>query len=742
MKKKIFNIFLLVFIFGILFSFVSCSGKDNNDNTPKQETVNKLQNDYGVVVEGTVFDSNTVVSFERKSDGETKQIVASALANKEYNKNAEMLIFDVSLLLDGKKIQPDSPVSVTVPTTNINLDESKEYLLFHIKDDNSVELLDYTLNNNSIKFTTSSFSYFVIVEQEEEIEHIHEYGSMYYAVPATFFADGNIAYYLCEECGKYFDENKNEVKSVVIPKLSTDIVLLVNGTKAGEFSLTSSNDNLIVWDLINISLKKDDLIEVADKNDITKKYSFFPNTSSNITDEFKVHNDVTNGVINIECTPNGLYLNISGFKHEGLVLKVTRGEVVTEYPMVEISYDFGKPTESYIYGYLYVEVGDIAVIVDNDNDITYDYLDVDQSKTWQTHLFEKGDNNEIIFKRETRVGFELFKDSKKIYIDAVYAPRAVNECSIEVKGYDEKMPMELRTLPINTDEYNEMAYVLLHESTLNTDDIVEAIANGVNVYYASTYLPAGTEIRISYGESYVSPYHVVDILNGGEKIELSDEYFKIKESGTYMIEYLPCIDSYGVGLSSTSQYKYMYGGETFDINPDENGIITLKDFVTKDFDTLTFLTAMSIIEVKLDSSVPATVATSNNGVIMFYKAGIYDVVFDTNTNIVSITDKTPASLIGGMIMNLGSYSSKTFVANPNNSAEAYAVGVSVTDITQRYAITDSKSGSVNDISIDPASADLVAVFYPGYNFITFKETGTYTIYINLTTHVIRVEKTN
>ena len=48
--------------------------------------------------------------------------------------------------------------------------------------------------------------------------------------------------------------------------------------------------------------------------------------------------------------------------------------------------------------------------------------------------------------------------------------------------------------------------------------------------------------------------------------------------------------------------------------------------------------------------------------------------------------------------------------------------------------------AVNDITIDTNSESLVSVYFPGYNFIIFKEIGNYNVYINLTTHIIKVEK--
>ena len=47
----------------------------------------------------------------------------------------------------------------------------------------------------------------------------HDYGNLVAKVPATTEKEGTIAHYLCSVCGKYFNESKVEVTSLVIPKL-------------------------------------------------------------------------------------------------------------------------------------------------------------------------------------------------------------------------------------------------------------------------------------------------------------------------------------------------------------------------------------------------------------------------------------------------------------------------------------------------------------------------------------------
>ena len=139
---------------------------------------------------------------------------------------------------------------------------------------------------------------------------------------------------------------------------------MVNGENKGDFTVTTQEENTIVWDITGVSLNKDDVIGLSAKADNTKTYTYFPNTNSNITDEFKVHNDVTSGDVHIVGTLNGLYLSVSGFEYDGIVIKINN----TEYPMNKVTYhDSSK--ETYIYGYANLTINDTVVVIDKDNNI-------------------------------------------------------------------------------------------------------------------------------------------------------------------------------------------------------------------------------------------------------------------------------------------------------------------------------------------------------------------------------------
>ena len=154
MKSKFSKIFTVVLIlclaFSLCFAMTACN-----------KTVDKLTSELGVVIEGE-FDKGAQLVTEpiEVTEEEGKSVIA-LLEEKEYAKEGEVRIFDISVVKDGSKVQPSGKVKVTVPAP---FESESGYVTFHIKDDNSVEELKTTYADGKISFETDSFSYFVVTE--------------------------------------------------------------------------------------------------------------------------------------------------------------------------------------------------------------------------------------------------------------------------------------------------------------------------------------------------------------------------------------------------------------------------------------------------------------------------------------------------------------------------------------------------------------------------------------------------
>ena len=154
MKTKFRRIFTAVLIlclaFSLCFAMTACN-----------KTVDKLTSELGVVIEGEFDKGAQLVTEPVEVTGETGKNVIALLEEKEYAKEGEVRIFDISVVKDGSKVQPSGKVKVTVPAP---FESESGYVTFHIKDDNSVEELKTTYSDGKISFETDSFSYFVVTE--------------------------------------------------------------------------------------------------------------------------------------------------------------------------------------------------------------------------------------------------------------------------------------------------------------------------------------------------------------------------------------------------------------------------------------------------------------------------------------------------------------------------------------------------------------------------------------------------
>ena len=162
MKKKSFIFLTLALALLLCLTLVACGDKNGG--------VNKLTAESGVTADG-VFENDSVLKAEHHAVDSEQGKAAIAAIEKPYG-SAKVAVFDISVLANGEKIQPNGKVKVTMPKPF----ESDGYVSYHVNDDNTVEELATTVDGNNIYFETTSFSYFVVaglVNAEEQ--HIHSY---------------------------------------------------------------------------------------------------------------------------------------------------------------------------------------------------------------------------------------------------------------------------------------------------------------------------------------------------------------------------------------------------------------------------------------------------------------------------------------------------------------------------------------------------------------------------------------
>lgn len=656
-KKSLLATILLLLIAVFAISLTACDDV--------AITLDKLQSEYGVVIEGGGFEEgSTLISKEISVDTEEGAGVLTAIADNNYDKGGSIYIFDIYVTKDGANVQPSGKVKVSVPVPNVMGDN---YLVFHVKADNSVENLVPTVADGKISFETSSFSYFVIAEKAE-----HEYGSMYWGRSANFFRDGNIAYYQCETCGKYFDEEYNEVETVVIPKYSTNISICVNGTPTA-LVLGEQNDSFIEWSLEGLSVTKGDVITIcqSDNSEISHKYF----ADGNVDEDGKILTTAAAANVVLTATDNGLMLFIDGYKYEGIVIEING----MQYPMNFVTYPSGEET-SYVYGYVEFAVGDKFVIVDNVSGTVYDYDDLSEEFLWNTWDYHRGDDGEFVFDFSARYGIEFDNNgNKQIYIAKAFAPYDGESFGVVFNESDrENEILASLELPTDSSADNEFMWTLTHCTTMNNYDIVEYIGeNGLWFYYTTINIEVGEKFSLknfTTGELIGADY-LVDITGDITAVTREGDLVSVTKSGSFNIIYLPAFNSFTIDCdtsSSSSGINMYLDGNFVPLLKDADGVVTYEGLVADTSTNIMFTdnTCTTYLPITLDSQTDSAIAhvVENGGMSMlsFDKAGTYNLSYNVGTGVLSIASVGGDSQGGG---------------DESGSVDDYIIFISVVDYT-------------------------------------------------------------
>ena len=583
--------------------------------------------------------------------------------------------------------------------------------------------------------------------------HTHVYGNLIEGYLPSYAYDGMKDHYYCAECGQYFDANKNPVteESLKLPKYDGSIAISVNGVEKGTFTMLEKEEyvTFVEWEYKNLTVAVDDVLTLTKPGDATYKYKYFGD--GNVDKDGKI---LTAGTVNLTLVgnANGFHLDVSGYKYKGLVVKVNENE----YPLTKVSY-YEEDKETYIYGYHYFAVGDKMTVVDNVNDIVYDFEDLENDTKWDTFDFHKGDNNEIVFDYEARFGIEFDRGGDKlISITKAFAPNDGSAFQVNYSSDKAAVDLEKMVIDQNNELYDEMSWYLSHEAVINNSDIKDYVtANGFNAYSATISFAKDEMFNLKNvtKNSIIKGEHLASIFSESTSdfVSISGDYLKVLEDATILVFYVPFCDTislYYIGATATDAYVY-FGGSFIPVEINNN-IIEYNNFHVDQYDTITFVDdKYSGIEFTLASGYDATVlyasTTSGMTVVMFYKAGTFSASLDLTTHILTVTIieldgateiSVPKYLSGK------NYLSKTFVDNPENADEVYATGVNVTGTssdTFYIAFYDANYNGIEDITLDADSSAYGTVMLG--KMIYFSQDGTYNVYIHKTTHVVRLVKT-
>ncbi|MGN1227861.1 MAG: hypothetical protein ACI4TX_04375 [Christensenellales bacterium] len=156
MKIRKVRIFAIILCLLMAIPLASCGG------SPDVLRVT-LENKNGITVEGSFEDGVMLEAVEVV--GEDKLVALQSIAEEKYDTEGKVYVYDISVIKGGAKIQPNGKVKVTISVPDI--DTSKTYTVYHIKQDDTVEKINPIVQSGKFIFETDGFSCFIVAPNEE-----------------------------------------------------------------------------------------------------------------------------------------------------------------------------------------------------------------------------------------------------------------------------------------------------------------------------------------------------------------------------------------------------------------------------------------------------------------------------------------------------------------------------------------------------------------------------------------------
>lgn len=348
----------------------------------------------------------------------------------------------------------------------------------------------------------------------------HRYGPLQQAVPAGFFQEGSIAYYRCADCGQLRNEQKAEVHSIAIPKLSTELSICVNGS-ATPLTLVSRDDFQIIWSLEALAVEAGDVVTIRDSANPDLVYPYL--SEGMIDAENRVKHSTTEAMVSLVATPDTMTLTIL---HRGIVVQIN-GE---QYPVDRA----GDGT--YAYGHVDLLAGDRIAIIDTVNQLTYGHDDLAEAYRWNIYDHHRGESGEFVIDRDGR--YALAFENEQVFIKKLFPPTDDAGYCVVLGGREaEQLPME---------EVQLYGSDILSGSTLS-DPVTR------HAYSTAVFLEAGTTFHIESMPDRVriTGDHLTDVFGVSDCFRITEESIEITQAGSYHIWYLPSTGSIAIEQLST-----------------------------------------------------------------------------------------------------------------------------------------------------------------------------------------------
>lgn len=372
----------------------------------------------------------------------------------------------------------------------------------------------------------------------------HTFGTLQEAVPAGFFAEGNIAHYRCADCGGLFNEERMAVESVAIPMRSKELLVCVNGDPIC-LTPTQQSSEKILWSLGKLPVTKGDIFTVYDAEKCVLQYI----GQGNLSADGIVQRSAFEADVSLTATPEGLMLSVSEDTYPGVLVEING----KRYPMHPISC---MGADEYAYGFAELKAGDRLAVIDNLTGSTYGYPDLSEDCLWNRYDFHSGESGELVIAREARYQLRLGKDGK-LSVTKVFAPRTGSEYRLVLAG-EKSETVTMQTVQHSSMQWDAFAWNATQEHMENNADIAAAIASAdAYAFSCVLQLEEGTRFYLENAETAekITGEHVTQVLGSSGCVEQDGDTVCVTQGGIYHIQYLPACDSIWIEQISAGDFK-------------------------------------------------------------------------------------------------------------------------------------------------------------------------------------------
>jgi len=386
----------------------------------------------------------------------------------------------------------------------------------------------------------------------------HKPGAWIEAKEPTFLEDGCVGHYVCNVCGKTVDRDLAVINNAIIPKLSSNLSVCLNGEIVAPMKIERSDSYSVKLLSDPISVKAGDVVTICQTDKPSVKYEYNVTFNSSIPDlPVNVYGNInedgtvrttSSSVVSLLINTSNINLSMGGYRPEsGVVAVVTHSsfDQAVMIPLEKIDYPGDPDKQAYIFGLFeadeYLSVKSIS-IVDLDSGKTYGFADLDMA--WNTWSFSRGTSGEIMFKDNESDWWLAFDvgGNKKIELHKLTKPAASTSTSI-VFSDGNKLSLDAVTLDKEDDKYLYYTFPILDSHLGNRSEYSKYVSGTtLDIERIEITAAVGDRFYLSNHRDSSISYENISWVNAPAEAISADKsggYIKINTAGKYIIDYVP-----------------------------------------------------------------------------------------------------------------------------------------------------------------------------------------------------------